>query len=109
MAEDSQNLSNEKRAAVSKTRPSWLPPKDAKEEKKHMKEYRKIIEKAKEQEKARSRTKSEGLLEKDRLFEESTNFWKRALSSNWDDCLSKSSARAHWWAGIPPSLRAQIW
>ena len=34
--------SSEKTKYLSRTRPSWLPPKDPKEEKKHLKEYQKM-------------------------------------------------------------------
>ena len=33
----------EKEKYLSRTRPSWLPPKDPKEEKKHLKEYQKML------------------------------------------------------------------
>jgi TBC1 domain family member 14 len=35
--------SEEKTKYLSRTRPSWLPPKDPKEEKKHLKEYQKML------------------------------------------------------------------
>ena len=37
-------ISKEKEKVLSRTRPSWLPPKDQKEEKKHLKEYQRIME-----------------------------------------------------------------
>lgn len=36
-------ISKEKEKVLSRTRPSWLPPKDQKEEKKHLKEYKKMM------------------------------------------------------------------
>lgn len=36
-------ISKEKEAVLTRTRPSWLPPKDKKEEKKHLKEYQKMM------------------------------------------------------------------
>jgi hypothetical protein len=35
--------SEEKTKYLSRTRPSWLPPKNPKEEKKHLKEYQKML------------------------------------------------------------------
>jgi hypothetical protein len=35
--------SAEKQKYLSRTRPSWLPPKNPKEEKKHLKEYQKML------------------------------------------------------------------
>jgi hypothetical protein len=37
-------ISKEKEKVLSRTRPSWLPPKDRKEEKKHLKEYQRLME-----------------------------------------------------------------
>lgn len=37
-------ISKEKEKVLSRTRPSWLPPKDKKEEKKHLKEYQRMME-----------------------------------------------------------------
>ena len=37
-------FSKEKEKVLSRTRPSWLPPKDKKEEKKHLKEYQRMME-----------------------------------------------------------------
>lgn len=37
-------ISKEKEKVLSRTRPSWLPPKDQKEEKKHVKEYQRMME-----------------------------------------------------------------
>jgi hypothetical protein len=36
-------ISKEKEAVLTRTRPSWLPPKSQKEEKRHLKEYQKIM------------------------------------------------------------------
>lgn len=37
-------ISKEKERVLSRTRPSWLPPKSQKEERKHLKEYRRMME-----------------------------------------------------------------
>ena len=37
-------ISKEKEQVLSRTRPSWLPPKNRKEEKKHLKEYQRMME-----------------------------------------------------------------
>lgn len=41
-------ISKEKEKVLTRTRPSWLPPKDQKEEKKHLKEYKKMMEQSRE-------------------------------------------------------------
>ena len=39
-------ISKEKEAILSRTRPSWLPPKDPREERRHLKEYQKMMAKS---------------------------------------------------------------
>jgi hypothetical protein len=41
-------ISKEKEKVLTRTRPSWLPPKDQKEEKKHLKEYKKMMAQSRE-------------------------------------------------------------
>lgn len=41
-------ISKEKEKVLSRTRPSWLPPKDPQEEKRHLKEYKKMMAQARE-------------------------------------------------------------
>jgi hypothetical protein len=36
-------ISKEKEKVLTRTRPSWLPPKDQKEEKRHLKEYKRMM------------------------------------------------------------------
>lgn len=41
-------ISKEKEKVLTRTRPSWLPPKDQKEEKKHLREYKKMMAQSRE-------------------------------------------------------------
>lgn len=41
-------ISKEKEKVLTRTRPSWLPPKDQKEEKRHLREYKKMMAMARE-------------------------------------------------------------
>ena len=41
-------ISKEKEKVLTRTRPSWLPPKDQKEEKKHLREYKQMMAQSKE-------------------------------------------------------------
>jgi hypothetical protein len=41
-------ISKEKEKVLSRTRPSWLPPKDKEEEKRHLKEYKRMMEQSRE-------------------------------------------------------------
>ena len=49
-------ISKEKEKVLSRTRPSWLPPKNRKEEKKHLKEYQRMMELSLEAGKKKSST-----------------------------------------------------
>jgi hypothetical protein len=49
-------ISKEKEKVLSRTRPSWLPPKNPKEEKKHLKEYQRMMEQSLEAGKFLSRS-----------------------------------------------------
>lgn len=44
MTIDPLPISKEKEKVLSRTRPSWLPPKDRKEEKKHLKQYQRMMQ-----------------------------------------------------------------
>lgn len=46
-------ISKEKEKVLSRTRPSWLPPKDQKEEKKHLREYKRMMAQSREAGKSR--------------------------------------------------------
>lgn len=41
-------ISKEKERVLTRTRPSWLPPKDQREEKKHLREYKQMMAKSRE-------------------------------------------------------------
>ncbi|RAL63481.1 hypothetical protein DID88_003901 [Monilinia fructigena] len=50
-------ISKEKEAVLSRTRPSWLPPKDPAEERRHLKEYQKMMASAEKVERKRESEK----------------------------------------------------
>lgn len=123
--------SREKERYLSRTRPSWLPPKDPKEEKRHLKEYEKMrarieeagkppdangscgrhiadliserIQAAREEEQRKAREQSE--IVKAKLWEQ--------LIPQWDTQVRPKDAqrtnRRMWWEGIPPRFRGQVW
>ena len=41
-------ISKEKERVLTRTRPSWLPPKDQREEKKHLKQYKQMMAQSRE-------------------------------------------------------------
>lgn len=104
-------VSKEKEKHLTRTRPSWLPPKSKREEQKHLKEYKLMMEsfveaekrKSAEAEKTKARRSS-----KERELDEALRAWRHILG-DWDQALQGSAARARWWHGIPPALRGQVW
>ncbi|KAI0854856.1 hypothetical protein F4860DRAFT_73114 [Xylaria cubensis] len=102
-------ISKEKEAVLSRTRPSWLPPKDPAEEKKHLKEYQKMmassIEADKKREAARrDKEKNEAKTASDRI-----RVWEDDILKRWDVAIQEERTRALWWKGLPPRTRGAVW
>lgn len=102
-------ISKEKEAVLSRTRPSWLPPKDPAEEKKHLKEYQRMmassIEADKKREAARrDKEKNEAKATSDRI-----RIWEEDILKRWDVAINEEQTRALWWQGIPSRSRGAVW
>ncbi|KAH7305964.1 hypothetical protein B0I35DRAFT_454190 [Stachybotrys elegans] len=102
-------VSKEKEAVLSRTRPSWLPPKDPSEERRHLKEYQKMMAasaKAEERREAARKAKAEY---KDNTAGNLMYMWEREVMPRWDQAIREKKTRELWWKGIPPRLRGGIW
>ncbi|KAF2972235.1 hypothetical protein GQX73_g1283 [Xylaria multiplex] len=102
-------ISKEKEAVLSRTRPSWLPPKDPAEEKKHLKEYQRMmassIEADKKREAARrDKEKTEAKTASDRM-----RVWEEDILKRWDVAIHEERTKELWWQGIPPRNRGAVW
>ncbi|KAI0871984.1 hypothetical protein GGS24DRAFT_35647 [Hypoxylon argillaceum] len=102
-------ISKEKEAVLSRTRPSWLPPKDPAEERKHLKEYQRMmassIDADKKREAARrDKEKTEAKTARDRI-----RVWEEDVLMRWDVAIHEERTRALWWKGIPPRSRGVVW
>lgn len=102
-------ISKEKEAVLSRTRPSWLPPKDPAEEKRHLKEYQKMMAasaKADERREAarRSRTKN-----RDSNADNSMHLWEEDIIPRWQDAIRERRTRDLWWKGVAPRSRVTVW
>ncbi|KAL8740596.1 MAG: hypothetical protein Q9190_006726, partial [Brigantiaea leucoxantha] len=93
-------ISKEKERVLSRTRPSWLPPKDQKEEKRHLKEYeqRKKAAEAAVAKCAEDDTKNTLL-----------RIWEEHVLPNWDQVVREPRTRELWWRGVAPRSRAKVW
>ncbi|KAK7179742.1 TBC1 domain family member 14 [Paraphaeosphaeria sporulosa] len=105
--------STEKEKYLSRTRPSWLPPKDPKEEKKHLKEYQKMLARIEEAERLEAKRQEDEALAREKAERIKAEYWSSLLLPNWEQEMSspelKGSHRKMWWNGIPAKLRGDVW
>ncbi|KAL5121966.1 hypothetical protein ACEQ8H_000182 [Pleosporales sp. CAS-2024a] len=105
--------SAEKQKYLSRTRPSWLPPKDPKEEKKHLKEYQKMLARMEENERLEAQRAQEEAIAHEKATRIKAEYWSTLLLPNWatemDNPELRNTHRKMWWNGIPPRLRGQVW
>ncbi|KAH7027371.1 rab-GTPase-TBC domain-containing protein [Microdochium trichocladiopsis] len=102
-------ISKEKEAVLSRTRPSWLPPKDPAEEKKHIKEYQRMMVTSLEAEKKREALRKQKEEKKDNDANELIRIWEVNVLNRWDAAIRERSARELWWKGIAPRYRGTVW
>ncbi|OQO08842.1 hypothetical protein B0A48_05732 [Cryoendolithus antarcticus] len=102
-------ISKEKEAVLTRTRPSWLPPKNQKEEKKHMKQWEQMMAKATEAEKrreSRDKAREEDKIELDGSL---ARVWEQHVLPNFDSVINEPRTREMWWRGVAPASRGQVW
>lgn len=102
-------ISKEKEAVLSRTRPSWLPPKDPAEERRHLREYQKMMAasaKADERREASRRAKVEG---RDMTADSLMHIWEDNILPRWNDAVRERRTRELWWKGIAPRSRGAVW
>ncbi|KAI9752930.1 MAG: hypothetical protein M4579_005416 [Chaenotheca gracillima] len=102
-------VSREKEAVLTRTRPSWLPPKSQKEERKHLKEYQKMMALSREAELRRQEKTKQGQLDRDHTKESISRIWDEHVIPHWDQVVSQSRTRELWWRGVTPRSRAVVW
>ncbi|GFG03730.1 TBC domain-containing protein C23D3.03c [Aspergillus lentulus] len=102
-------ISKEKEKVLTRTRPSWLPPKDQKEEKRHLKEYKKMMAMSREADKRRAAKAASAKCEKDNTREALKRIWDEYVFPNWDRAIGETRTRELWWRGVPPRHRGAIW
>ncbi|KAJ6786557.1 hypothetical protein PWT90_11064 [Aphanocladium album] len=102
-------ISKEKEAVLSRTRPSWLPPKDPAEERRHVKQYQKMMAasvKADERREAARRAKT---THRDNNAETLMHLWEEDIIPRWNDAIRERRTRDMWWRGIAPRSRGAVW
>ena len=81
---DFMPISKEKEAILSRTRPSWLPPKDPKEERRHLREFQRMMSASLEAEKKRRTKLQAQQYEKDDTRESLTRIWNYYIDEATD-------------------------
>jgi len=101
--------SKEKEKVLARTRPSWLPPKCPKEEKKHVREYQRMMTKFEDAEKRRSTLLSASQKSNNKENMSTTQIWNDRVLNSWDASIRTPETQDLWWRGIPCAMRGQIW
>lgn len=106
---DFMPISKEKEAVLSRTRPSWLPPKDPREEQKHLREYQRMMAASLEAEKKRQTKQQQDTPQNETAQEALARIWAFYIDSATD--LSELDPRIYplCWRGITPKLRGKVW
>ncbi|KAL8731785.1 MAG: hypothetical protein Q9166_003232 [cf. Caloplaca sp. 2 TL-2023] len=102
-------ISKEKEKVLSRTRPSWLPPKDQREEKKHLKEYQRMMESSLEAERKKAARAAVQKCAEDDTKNTLLQIWEEHVLPNWDQATREPRTRELWWRGIAPRSRAKVW
>ena len=106
---DFMPISKEKEAILSRTRPPWLPPKDPREEKRHLKEYQRMMAKSLEADKKREENLKMDKDRKDDTRESLNKVWEQYIWHDWDRAVSEHATRELWWRGVSPRARGPVW
>lgn len=102
-------VSKEKEAVLSRTRPSWLPPKDPAEEKRHIREYQRMMASSIEADKKREATIKEKERLRDKAANELIHMWEEGILKRWDTAVRERRTRELWWKGVAPRCRGAVW
>jgi hypothetical protein len=102
-------ISKEKEAVLSRTRPSWLPPKDPAEEKRHLKEYQRMMAMSLEADRKREAEKKAKSTCRDDTASSLLRIWEEHVLPNWDEVTRQKRTRELWWRGIAPRSRGAVW
>ncbi|KZL66262.1 TBC domain-containing protein [Colletotrichum tofieldiae] len=102
-------ISKEKEAVLSRTRPSWLPPKDPAEEKRHLREYKKMMARSAEADRRREDSRQAKKSTRDTTADNLMRIWDDDIIPRWTDAVRERRTRELWWKGIAPRSRGTVW
>jgi Rab-GTPase-TBC domain len=102
-------ISKEKEAVLSRTRPSWLPPKNPNEEKRHLKEYQRMMASSLEAERRKETERQARMVCRDDTASSLLRIWEEHVLPNWEAVTSLKRTRELWWRGVAPRSRGTVW
>ncbi|KAK0505689.1 rab-GTPase-TBC domain-containing protein [Armillaria luteobubalina] len=94
---------------MSKTRPSFLPPKSRQEDKKHMSDWQSMMKQSRAAAEKRRKAYEERRIVREKKIDESIHLWERDIIPDWRVVNKNPTLRRMWWRGIPSKLRASMW
>jgi len=102
-------ISKEKEAVLSRTRPSWLPPKNPAEEKRHLKEYQRMMALSLEAERKKEAEQKARVTCRDDTASSLLRIWEEHVLPNWTAVVGMKRTRELWWRGVSPRSRGVVW
>ncbi|KAF4982311.1 hypothetical protein FZEAL_2040 [Fusarium zealandicum] len=102
-------VSKEKEAVLSRTRPSWLPPKDPAEERRHLKQYQKMMAASARSEERREATRKAKIEGRDSEADNLMHIWEKEVIPRWTAAIRERRTRELWWKGVAPRSRGHVW
>ncbi|KAI9145439.1 rab-GTPase-TBC domain-containing protein [Paraphysoderma sedebokerense] len=94
---------------VSLTRQKTLPPKNPKEDQKHLKEYEAMMKAAKKKEQKRAEEVRKRKIAKEKRMLAALTEWEADILPNWNSRKNNKKTHELWWQGIPSRVRGLIW
>ncbi|KAL5518744.1 hypothetical protein ACEPAH_427 [Sanghuangporus vaninii] len=94
---------------VSKTRPTFLPPKAKDEDLRHYADWETMMKQSKAAEEKKQKLRQERRLAREHAVEESISIWEHQIIPDWKNAVRDPKLRKIWWNGIPPKLRGIVW
>jgi hypothetical protein len=102
-------ISKEKEAVLSRTRPSWLPPKDPAEERRHLREYQKMMAYSAQADRRREASRRTQVTTRDSNADALMRTWELDILPRWNDAIRERRTRELWWRGVAPRSRGAVW
>ncbi|BFZ57800.1 hypothetical protein PYCC9005_004854 [Savitreella phatthalungensis] len=104
-----QNVSREKAAMLSCFRPTNLPPKSRKEDKRHLKEYERLLRKSLKHEDLSHRKQGRFIIQRAKHLTNAADIWEEEILPALETGRSDSRTKALSWKGLPTRCRGRVW